>query len=80
MAPMAVMVTPSKVDYSVTKGGLRLWAVLLVFVVLCSSLYTLFSAKEMAELALGKHFLITVLSVSKTAPRIRRLETALCCS
>ncbi|VDK37271.1 unnamed protein product [Gongylonema pulchrum] len=49
---MAVMVAPSKVDYSVTKGGLRLWAVLLVFVVLCSSLYTLFSAKDLTELAL----------------------------
>uniref|UniRef100_A0A1I7VPL1 TPR_REGION domain-containing protein n=1 Tax=Loa loa TaxID=7209 RepID=A0A1I7VPL1_LOALO len=51
VAPMAVMVAPSRVDYSVTKGGLRLWAVLLVFVILCSSFYTLFSTMESAEVA-----------------------------
>uniref|UniRef100_A0A0R3RSC5 Asp_Arg_Hydrox domain-containing protein n=1 Tax=Elaeophora elaphi TaxID=1147741 RepID=A0A0R3RSC5_9BILA len=49
--PMAVMVTPNRVDYSMTKGGLRLWAVLLVFVILCSSFYTLFSTMELAEVA-----------------------------
>ncbi|KAK6112788.1 Aspartyl/Asparaginyl beta-hydroxylase family protein [Brugia pahangi] len=48
---MAVMVAPSRVDYSVTKGGLRLWTVLLVFVILCSSFYTLFSTMELAEVA-----------------------------
>ncbi|VDK68106.1 unnamed protein product [Onchocerca ochengi] len=51
VTPMAVMVAPSRVDYSVTKGGLRLWGVLLVFVILCSSFYTLFSTMESAELA-----------------------------
>ncbi|KAL3990553.1 Aspartyl/Asparaginyl beta-hydroxylase family protein [Acanthocheilonema viteae] len=51
VAPMAVMVASSKVDYSVTKGGLRLWAVLLVFVILCSSFYTLFSTMESTEVA-----------------------------
>ncbi|CAG9533667.1 unnamed protein product [Cercopithifilaria johnstoni] len=51
VAPMAVMVAPSRVDYSVTKGGVRLWAVLLVFVILCSSFYTLFSTVELAEVA-----------------------------
>uniref|UniRef100_A0A914CCF6 Aspartyl/asparaginy/proline hydroxylase domain-containing protein n=1 Tax=Acrobeloides nanus TaxID=290746 RepID=A0A914CCF6_9BILA len=40
---MAVMVAPTKVDYSVTKGGLRLWAVLFVFIFLCSALLTIFS-------------------------------------
>ncbi|MFH4974056.1 hypothetical protein AB6A40_000765 [Gnathostoma spinigerum] len=44
--PMAVMVLPNKVDYSVTKGGVRSWVVLLVFVLLCSSLYTIFSTKQ----------------------------------
>ncbi|VDM95672.1 unnamed protein product [Thelazia callipaeda] len=48
---MAVVVASSKVDYSVTKGGLKLWAVILVFVILCSSLYTLFSAKQSGEVA-----------------------------
>ncbi|PAV85118.1 hypothetical protein WR25_04534 [Diploscapter pachys] len=50
--PMTVALAPApKVDYSVTKGGARTWAVLLVFFFLCSSLYTVFSAKEIAELA-----------------------------
>ncbi|OZC09010.1 hypothetical protein X798_03940 [Onchocerca flexuosa] len=56
VTPMAVMVAPSRVDYSVTKGGLRLWVVLLVFVILCSSFYTLFSTMELAELAFGNLF------------------------
>ncbi|KAM3727269.1 Aspartyl/asparaginyl beta-hydroxylase [Dirofilaria immitis] len=51
VAPMAVMIAPNRVDYSVTKGGLRLWAVLFVFVILCSSFYALFSTMELAELA-----------------------------
>ncbi|VDM20632.1 unnamed protein product [Wuchereria bancrofti] len=51
VAPTAVMVAPSRVDYSVTKGGLRLWTVLFVFVILCSSFYTLFSTMELAEVA-----------------------------
>ncbi|CAI2358163.1 unnamed protein product [Caenorhabditis sp. 36 PRJEB53466] len=38
-----------KVDYSVTKGGARTWIVLLVFIFLCSSLYTIFSAKDIGE-------------------------------
>ncbi|CAJ0949247.1 unnamed protein product, partial [Mesorhabditis belari] len=48
--PMTVALAPQRVDYSVTKGGARTWAVLLVFMFLCSSLYTVFSAKEVAEL------------------------------
>lgn len=56
VAPVAVMITPSKVDYSVTKGGVRLWVVLLVFVILCSSFYTLFSTMELTEVAFGNSF------------------------
>ncbi|CAI5454375.1 unnamed protein product [Caenorhabditis angaria] len=45
---MTVALTPvPKVDYSVTKGGARTWIVLLVFVFLCSSLYTIFSDKNL---------------------------------
>ncbi len=52
---MAVMVaSPNRVDYSVTKGGLRVWAVLFIFIFLCSSLYTVFSAREIAELTVGE--------------------------
>jgi hypothetical protein len=40
---MAVMVAPNRVDYSVGKGGLRSWAVLIVFVLLCSALLNIFS-------------------------------------
>ncbi|KHJ85525.1 hypothetical protein OESDEN_14747 [Oesophagostomum dentatum] len=44
---MAVALAPvPKIDYSVTKGGARTWAVLLVFLFLCSGLYTIFSSKE----------------------------------
>ncbi|CAB3410281.1 unnamed protein product [Caenorhabditis bovis] len=44
---LTVALTPvPKVDYSVTKGGARTWIVLLVFFFLCSSLYTIFSAKD----------------------------------
>ncbi|TKR58619.1 hypothetical protein L596_030041 [Steinernema carpocapsae] len=46
---MAVIVAPTKVDYSVTKGGIRIWAVLFVFVFLCSSLYTVFSEGELSH-------------------------------
>ncbi|CAJ0610193.1 unnamed protein product [Cylicocyclus nassatus] len=45
--PMAVALAPvPKIDYSVTKGGARTWAVLLVFLFLCSGLYTIFSSRE----------------------------------
>ena len=44
---MAV-VPVGKVDYSVTKGGVRLWAVVFVFIVLCSSLYSVFHNSELA--------------------------------
>ncbi|KAL7069887.1 hypothetical protein ACQ4LE_010989 [Meloidogyne hapla] len=40
---MAVMVAPSRVDYSVNKGGLRSWAVIIVFVLLCSAILNIFS-------------------------------------
>ncbi|VDM74731.1 unnamed protein product [Strongylus vulgaris] len=47
---MAVALAPvPKIDYSVTKGGARTWAVLLVFLFLCSGLYTIFSSKEINE-------------------------------
>ncbi|ETN81410.1 beta-hydroxylase, aspartyl/asparaginyl family, partial [Necator americanus] len=46
--PMAVALAPvPRIDYSVTKGGARTWAVLLVFLFLCSGLYTIFSSKEL---------------------------------
>ncbi|KIH62490.1 hypothetical protein ANCDUO_07225 [Ancylostoma duodenale] len=45
---MAVALAPvPRIDYSVTKGGARTWAVLLVFLFLCSGLYTIFSSKEL---------------------------------
>ncbi|WKY16101.1 hypothetical protein Q1695_001074 [Nippostrongylus brasiliensis] len=45
--PMAVALAPvPKIDYSVTKGGARTWTVLLVFLFLCSGLYTIFSSKD----------------------------------
>ncbi|KAJ1362442.1 hypothetical protein KIN20_021985 [Parelaphostrongylus tenuis] len=48
--PMTVALAPvSKIDYSVTKGGARTWIVLLVFLFLCSGLYTIFSSKERSE-------------------------------
>jgi hypothetical protein len=55
-SPMALMLVPTanKVDYSMTKGGLRLWAVVFVFIFMCSSLYTVFSAHELAEMAVGE--------------------------
>ncbi|VDK50011.1 unnamed protein product [Anisakis simplex] len=56
VSPMAVMVAPTRIDYSVTKGGLRTWAVLFVFIFLCSSLYTIFSAKDLTELVVGESF------------------------
>lgn len=40
---MAVMVAPTRVDYSVNKGGIRSWVVLIVFVLLCSALLNIFS-------------------------------------
>jgi hypothetical protein len=40
---MAVMVAPTRVDYSVNKGGLRSWVVLIVFVLLCSAIFNIFS-------------------------------------
>ena len=43
---MAVMVAPSRVDYSVNKGGLRSWAVIIVFVLLCSALLNIFSEER----------------------------------
>ncbi|CAD5229610.1 unnamed protein product [Bursaphelenchus okinawaensis] len=46
---MAVMVAPQKIDYSVTKGGLRSWAVLVVFVLLCSAMLAIFSEIEDGE-------------------------------
>eukprot|EP00081_Caenorhabditis_elegans_P004410 NP_001123164.1 Uncharacterized protein CELE_K09A9.6 [Caenorhabditis elegans] len=47
---LTVALTPvPKVDYSVTKGGARTWIVLLVFIFLCSSLYTIFSAKDAGD-------------------------------
>ncbi len=45
-----------RVDYSVSKGGLRLWAVLFVFIVLCSSLYTALSSRDMFDMAIGMVF------------------------
>uniref|UniRef100_A0A7I4Z5S7 Asp_Arg_Hydrox domain-containing protein n=1 Tax=Haemonchus contortus TaxID=6289 RepID=A0A7I4Z5S7_HAECO len=48
--PMAVALAPvHRIDYSVTKGGARTWAVLLVFLFLCSGLYTIFSSKDLPE-------------------------------
>ncbi|KAK5974555.1 hypothetical protein GCK32_000807 [Trichostrongylus colubriformis] len=48
--PMAVALAPvHRIDYSVTKGGARTWAVLLVFLFLCSGLYTIFSSKDLSE-------------------------------
>uniref|UniRef100_A0A914HSC9 Aspartyl/asparaginy/proline hydroxylase domain-containing protein n=1 Tax=Globodera rostochiensis TaxID=31243 RepID=A0A914HSC9_GLORO len=44
---MAIMVAPKRVDYSVNKGGLRSWIVLIVFVLLCSAILTIFSSDEM---------------------------------
>jgi aspartate beta-hydroxylase len=43
---MAVMVPPTKVEYSVTKGGLRSWIVLIVFFFLCSAMLTIFSDSD----------------------------------
>uniref|UniRef100_A0A915CM42 Uncharacterized protein n=1 Tax=Ditylenchus dipsaci TaxID=166011 RepID=A0A915CM42_9BILA len=41
---MAVAVAPTRIDYSLnTKGGLRSWVVLIVFVLLCSAVLTIFS-------------------------------------
>uniref|UniRef100_A0A915BAZ3 Aspartyl/asparaginy/proline hydroxylase domain-containing protein n=1 Tax=Parascaris univalens TaxID=6257 RepID=A0A915BAZ3_PARUN len=51
VSPMAVMVAPNRIDYSVTKGGLRTWVVLFVFIFLCSGLYTIFSARDLTQLA-----------------------------
>lgn len=49
---LTVAISPaSKVDYSVTKGGARTWIVLLVFVLLCSSLHTIFSAKDLEDIS-----------------------------
>uniref|UniRef100_A0AC35TG07 TPR_REGION domain-containing protein n=1 Tax=Rhabditophanes sp. KR3021 TaxID=114890 RepID=A0AC35TG07_9BILA len=39
---MAVVVASSKVDYSVTKGGLKTWAVLLIFIFLCLTMMAIF--------------------------------------
>lgn len=48
--PMTVALAPvSRIDYSVTKGGARTWIVLLVFLFLCSGLYTIFSSRERSE-------------------------------
>ncbi|GMT32254.1 hypothetical protein PFISCL1PPCAC_23551, partial [Pristionchus fissidentatus] len=45
--PLAVAVMhQSHVDYSVTKGGARTWIVLLVFGLLCTSLYSLVQMEE----------------------------------
>lgn len=43
---MALMVAPQKLDYSVTKGGFKTWAVLIVFVLLCSALLAIFSEND----------------------------------
>ncbi|KAI6175179.1 TPR-REGION domain-containing protein [Aphelenchoides fujianensis] len=44
--PMALMVHHPRVDYSINKGGLKTWAVLLVFVLLCSALVAIFSEEQ----------------------------------
>ncbi|KAL3093623.1 hypothetical protein niasHT_026661 [Heterodera trifolii] len=48
---MALMVAPKRVDYSVNKGGLKTWIVLIVFVLLCSAILTIFSDENESELA-----------------------------
>jgi hypothetical protein len=61
IADMHMAVVPvSKVDYSVTKGGLRLWAVVFLFIVLCSSLYSVF---HNSELAIGERCVAAAMSV-----------------
>ncbi|KAI6205681.1 TPR-REGION domain-containing protein [Aphelenchoides besseyi] len=47
--PMALMVHQPRVDYSVNKGGLKTWAVLLVFALLCSALIAIFSEEHESE-------------------------------
>uniref|UniRef100_A0A0N5B357 TPR_REGION domain-containing protein n=1 Tax=Strongyloides papillosus TaxID=174720 RepID=A0A0N5B357_STREA len=43
---MAVIVAPTKIDYSVTKGGLRTWAVLVTFIILCFTMAAIISEVE----------------------------------
>uniref|UniRef100_A0A0K0EJ59 Asp_Arg_Hydrox domain-containing protein n=1 Tax=Strongyloides stercoralis TaxID=6248 RepID=A0A0K0EJ59_STRER len=43
---MAVIVAPTKIDYSVTKGGLKTWAVLVTFIILCFTMAAIISEVE----------------------------------
>ncbi|CEF61137.1 Aspartyl/asparaginyl beta-hydroxylase [Strongyloides ratti] len=43
---MAVIVAPTKIDYSVTKGGLKTWAVLVTFIILCFTMGAIISEVE----------------------------------
>jgi len=65
-ADVHLAVVPSKIDYSVTKGGLRLWGVLFVFIVLCSSMYGLVQqAEQQGESA----------HMCSAAPRLQKRRT-----
>lgn len=54
MSGYALAVRHDRLDYSVTKGGLRLWIVVIVFILLISGLVTVFSNKEL-DFEIGKH-------------------------
>uniref|UniRef100_A0A0N4ZM61 TPR_REGION domain-containing protein n=1 Tax=Parastrongyloides trichosuri TaxID=131310 RepID=A0A0N4ZM61_PARTI len=43
---MAVIVAPTKIDYSVTKGGLKTWAVVVTFILLCFTMAAIISEVE----------------------------------
>lgn len=82
------LVPAGKVDYSVTKGGLRLWAVVFVFIILCSCLYTVFQGTELAygeELHLNTVFkslpMQTLKTISISTKKATSMTTMiiLCC-
>ncbi len=53
------VVVRDRVDYSVTRGGLRVWIALIVFVLLMGGLVSLLTESELSELAkaVGNKFL-----------------------
>lgn len=53
MSNYALAIRHDRLDYSMTKGGLRLWIVVIVFVLLVSGLITVFSNKELGEYERG---------------------------
>lgn len=51
---MALMVKPTRIDYSINKGGLRSWLVTVIFVLICSAIITIFSDDKENEASGGE--------------------------